>query len=501
MINKDWRSLLCSLISMIYEGESDIEICREFLCKDRNFNPYNLLGMIPQSSGVITPNDFYHCNLIKDLKATFDDFYMLIKQYSSGANSYLTSKDFLKLIMPATNEKLKKNCLNQKLSYSYKLDKHTSFGFQTLIRKEIDLHRKIEKIKMELENLSDFSVRVAFLTIDKENKGFIDSADLFRFLKSDGTIINSNSFEDFFRRIKREKARRISLEKFYEMLTPYKSNNEIGLNTENSEKLKINAQETLSTGEEYTGIQESSLKAEEIFQEDLNSINEEVKDESLENDQELLEFNQKVLNYFFLQLNLEMKIENYRESLFMFKEFSIDFLFKVLDKYEELEISIEEFDSFLKELNIDAEKDDLVRIFKKFGNDNIKLEEEGLDNLLRPLNDEYEQSYRINSELGFSPLCIEILSNVFKLIIESEKKIAEEGMELAKFPETYFKSSFKAIDSNSDGIISIYDMKIALDKFGIYSTNKEIELVMKRYRIYMENGISYEAFYQSIAYD
>ena len=98
------KVLLC-----ISKKEQQIEILRQFLCSNINFEPYSAFCRIDRNEdGFIAPMDMV--NFMRENGQTEvceADFYFVIKFFDSDEDGKLNYPDFLQMILPCTNSKLR----------------------------------------------------------------------------------------------------------------------------------------------------------------------------------------------------------------------------------------------------------------------------------------------------------------------------------------------------------------------------------------------------------
>jgi len=87
-------------------------------------------------------------------------------------------------------------------------------GLASLLEREIDLQRRLERLKDALSARYDFSMNGAFRAIDRYNDGFIDTFNLDRFLKGHGAYLSQKELLAIIRRIDTDGDARLGYSEF-----------------------------------------------------------------------------------------------------------------------------------------------------------------------------------------------------------------------------------------------------------------------------------------------
>jgi len=87
-----------------------------------------------------------------------------------------------------------------------------------IINKEIELQRRIESLKRELQSRYDYQTYAAYKAIDKYNDGFIDTFNLSKFLKNNGHYASERELIAIIRRIDTDGDAKISYSEFSDSL-------------------------------------------------------------------------------------------------------------------------------------------------------------------------------------------------------------------------------------------------------------------------------------------
>jgi hypothetical protein len=91
-------------------------------------------------------------------------------------------------------------------------------AFARLIQREIEFMREMNRHRMDLKVLHDFTPLTAFKTIDETNEGYLDHSSLKRFLKKNGHLATSRDLINIVRRIDLDNDAQLNLDEWSEAL-------------------------------------------------------------------------------------------------------------------------------------------------------------------------------------------------------------------------------------------------------------------------------------------
>ena len=100
---------LRNLLYCVIQFEEKLDVLRMFLCSNEMFEPYSVFCRLNRSqNGFICPVDilnFFRDNGVTDV--TEADCYFLIKFFDSDEDGKLHYPDFLQIVLPCTNPKIR----------------------------------------------------------------------------------------------------------------------------------------------------------------------------------------------------------------------------------------------------------------------------------------------------------------------------------------------------------------------------------------------------------
>ncbi|CAI2362581.1 unnamed protein product [Moneuplotes crassus] len=242
MLSVESSTLLRSLLTAIAQGEISIEKQRKKLGKLVKYEPYCAFQRIDRRrTGYVSSKDilaFLRDNEFQE--ETEADTYYLMKFFDVDEDCKLNYTEFLTLVLPCDNAKLRNEIIMRPNFYVGLLDflpKTIEYELCKLFVKEIAFHSRIENIKQELASKPDFDSKSGFKTIDDWNYNYIDFSNLKRFLKSTGHIATNKELAAIIRRLDLNADSRLSFEEFDEGIKPIEPYSKV--TSKNKSKAKI----------------------------------------------------------------------------------------------------------------------------------------------------------------------------------------------------------------------------------------------------------------------
>ena len=128
---------------------------------------------------------------------------------------------FLQMLLPCTDNLLRNISLDRpshRVGRYDNLPRDIELALLEIIEKEIDLQRRQDILKRDLELRYDFSTLSAFRSVDKYNDGRVDPMNLGSFLRSCGHYATETELLAIIRRIDTDGDARLSYAEFAEFL-------------------------------------------------------------------------------------------------------------------------------------------------------------------------------------------------------------------------------------------------------------------------------------------
>ena len=206
--------------------EQKIELKRQYLAQNENFEPYSAFQRIDRNeTGFLSSRELL--NFVRDNglanQVTEADCYYLVKFFDSDLDGKLHYPDFMQLILPCANSKLRAQATQRPNIICGKYDYLTldvEKELAELILTEVQMHRLTEDMKQELESSKGYSKPAAFQVIDDCNMNYIYQKNLERFFNAQRKKTTEMDHFAIIRRIDLDADQKINKEEFFEAIAP-----------------------------------------------------------------------------------------------------------------------------------------------------------------------------------------------------------------------------------------------------------------------------------------
>jgi len=212
---------LKELLVAVGDGERTLESSRQRLCNIRDFAPHSAFQRFDRdcnafvSSGEIV-------TFLRDQRnfgISEGEAFRLVRFFDSDEDGRLSFQDFLQMLLPCTDNLLRNISLDR---HSTRVGRFESLPYDIeralldIIEKEVDLMRRLDTLKRELESRFDFSAMAAYRSIDRYNDGRINTFNLGTFLRSVGHYASETELLAIVRRIDTDGDANLSYAEFAE---------------------------------------------------------------------------------------------------------------------------------------------------------------------------------------------------------------------------------------------------------------------------------------------
>ena len=161
------------------DGERQLEGARSRLCSIRDFAPNSAFQRMDRDySGSVSSREFV--NFLRDQQVyhvSESEAYQLVNFFDSNGNGKLSFQEFLQMFLPCEDNFLRNMTLDRpagRVGRYDSLPRDIEQAITSVITAEIDLQRRLEGLKGELERNYDYSPFAAFNTIDRNRSGRIN---------------------------------------------------------------------------------------------------------------------------------------------------------------------------------------------------------------------------------------------------------------------------------------------------------------------------------------
>jgi len=224
MLSFDTRRKLADTLLTISDGERQIEIVRQILCEQVEFEPYAAFRRIDRHrKSAIDATDLISFLADNKVFYTENNCRAFIKRYDLDGDNRLNFNEFLLAVLPMDNPTLR-TVATQRPNYDVAEDQllayDVEYSLAKVIDREISFYMHVDHQKANLHNCYDFNNVDGFATIDRDSTGFIDFNNLEEFFKRQGIYPNEDELVALLRRLDRDEDGRLTQKEFALGLEP-----------------------------------------------------------------------------------------------------------------------------------------------------------------------------------------------------------------------------------------------------------------------------------------
>lgn len=207
----------------VADGESAIERLRQRLCEIPDFSPCNAFQRIDRdASDYVTSYEilkFLQDNRICSISE--NECYRLVKFFDSDEDGRLSFADFSQMVLPCED-----NCMRSiaERRPTFRVARYENLpcdierGVAGIIEREVELIRRLDSLKRDLECCHDFSPYAAFKTIDRCCESAVNSCNLTQFLRANGFCASEREVLSIIRRMDTSCAAKVLYSDFAEFM-------------------------------------------------------------------------------------------------------------------------------------------------------------------------------------------------------------------------------------------------------------------------------------------
>lgn len=214
---------LADLLKIIAEGEKQIELSRQSLAEKPAFEPYAAFKRIDRSSNsYISATDLAEFLLENNISVLERDIRDLFKEYDAKRDDRISYTEFLNILLPRTDNALRQAC-TQRETYPVAKDQvlvyEIEYALSRVFEREIDYITRIDIVKQELAERHDFDLPSLFKTIDPDRVGALDFDLLFAFFKVNDIRPTEDEVHALLRRTDKDHDTKLSYSEFCAAVT------------------------------------------------------------------------------------------------------------------------------------------------------------------------------------------------------------------------------------------------------------------------------------------
>ena len=533
MLSKNTLSLFCDLLMNLSEKEKQVEISRQVLCHNLNFDAYQVFSYLDCES----KNYINEINLMTFLQTkngipcTMEELQFFILLYDENSDAKLSYSEFLNIVLSNNNFELRKKAREKIGSYCEEnnLPFNVEYSLVKLFMKELDLIRTTRILIEKLKKRNDFNVHDLFHYL--KGYGNITNESMKIFLEKNGILFDNNDLINIMKRLDINNDSKIDFDEFHQFLCFPKlkcnccsfcqcncliSNKNIYSNKDESsdehynynysDLIKKSNNQRLKRNENITyNYINSNITNNHLFlQKEINqnfNYNNLYSLNNIQNcychpcnhcfiDSDLNIFENKFLYYITRLIEYESKIEEAKINLIKRPDFNIEDAFLIFSNPQKEIISFSDLQNGLKDLGLYLSEKEIKLIMNRADTDKKTfLNFENFFELLIPNNKKFRENCQIKFNAVIRPknnksdiflLSTKIyLINLIRLIIQYENELNLIKKNIIRI-NMYLKDIFNKIDKSGLGFISDFEFLMYLRNCGINCNETEISLIFSK---------------------
>ena len=210
MLSREIQSKISEIFISLTEAERDVEITRQVLTENKEYNPYQIFCFLDSDKKNYIANlDIINYLQSKNIFITEIETKLLFLYYDQNLDTNLNYKEFINLIESKLSQKKEINDATGPLCLSI------DYVLTKLLEKEIIHARKIITLLEDLRGFSDFEIHNIFHFIKNNNNNYIIQQNITNFLNKTHASFIDQDIDLIFKRIDFNKDNAIDLCEFH----------------------------------------------------------------------------------------------------------------------------------------------------------------------------------------------------------------------------------------------------------------------------------------------
>ena len=210
MLSREIQSKIADIFMSLAEAERDVEITRQVLTENRDFNSYQIFCYLDSDKkNYVEEVDIINYLKSKNIFLTEVESKLIILYYDKNLDNNLNYEEFINLIESKSSLKKEKNEANGPLSFSI------DYALTKLLEKEIIHARKVLSLLSDVRGFSDFDIHNIFHFIKNGKNNCIVAQNIIYFLNKNYASFIDQDIDLILKRIDFNKDNAIDLCEFH----------------------------------------------------------------------------------------------------------------------------------------------------------------------------------------------------------------------------------------------------------------------------------------------
>jgi Ca2+-binding EF-hand superfamily protein len=226
MLGFEAERRLKNFLVAVSDGERDLELARTRLCNIPDFVPRAAFERVDRTrDGTVTSGEIG--NFLRDngiFHVSESEAYNLVGFFDGNGDKRLTYDEFVQMFLPCEDNYLRDRALSRYaptvLPHEL-LPRDIESAMSSVIEKEIDLQRRLESLKADLQVCLDYSAYAAFNSVERFTRtGVLTTVNIAEFLRTQGHFASESELVAIVRRIDTNGDGTINSGEFAEFMRP-----------------------------------------------------------------------------------------------------------------------------------------------------------------------------------------------------------------------------------------------------------------------------------------
>ena len=535
MLGYETERRLKNFLVAIGDGEALLERARQRLCEIRDFSPESAFQRLDRD-GNLYISSFEILNFLRDNRvytATEAECFRLVKFFDSDEDGRLSLSDFVQMLLPCEDNLLRRIAQERYPlrvgRYDY-LPRDSENALTELVERELELLRRLDGLKGDLEVRYDYSTYAAFRAIDRYNEGAINTYNLNVFLKNNGHYASERELLAIIRRIDTDGDAKLNYTEFSDFIrsaefrplaedrrtySAERAGRNLGASMYGSPLKNSSYDSPARSHSAYGGSrrnfrQSSPLRESAGFRESRMSPLKESMASTLRASSPVrkqpllrLEEEDELVRALREQIALEKELENAKTALAQRPDFNLYDAFRIFDIDAKGYVNFSDLKAGLNDVGVFPTVEDLELFIKRYDkNEDRRLRFSEFCDAFTPLDAYYANlvNKRTSNDVRgrlyqrddcFYPETKLEFKSVWRTHFKVESYSESLRQRLYKRPGFNLYEAFISCDLNDDGTISKEELRRLIESRGFYVSEKEVNQLVEKIDKDKDGRISY----------